>query len=296
MEQRIVSGVAVEHAGGRWRVERPLGADAVLLRNEAGELVSVDPAKISFPDDVALSLPRDPKNELHYTNAEWSEAARRHDMLTGLASLPRRGRIDVDHVAKELGLKRRHIFSLLRQAQAGFGIEAFLPTRGKLRAKRLDAAIEAIITNGIEQHYAKANRPSLSGLSEEIGKRCRIAGLREPSYGAIQARVHATDQAWLARRRQGPVAARSLRLLTGAHPGATAPWQLVQIDSTPCDIRLVREDDRTVIGRPTVTFAPHRDLRARHLQSRDPRLLGLTRGRLDADGRDLPRARLPSEG
>lgn len=46
-----------------------------------------------------------------------------------------------------------------------------------------------------------------------------------------------------------------MRLLTGAHSGAAAPWGRVQIDSTPCDIRLVREGDRTVIGRPTVTFA-----------------------------------------
>jgi putative transposase len=29
----------------------------------------------------------------------------------------------------------------------------------------------------------------------------------------------------------------------------------VQIDSKPCDIRLVREQDRTVIGRPNITFA-----------------------------------------
>lgn len=29
----------------------------------------------------------------------------------------------------------------------------------------------------------------------------------------------------------------------------------MQIDSTPCDIRLVREQDRTVIGRPNITFA-----------------------------------------
>ena len=46
-----------------------------------------------------------------------------------------------------------------------------------------------------------------------------------------------------------------MRLLTGAHPGAAAPWARVQIDSTACDIGLVREADRTVIGRPTVTFA-----------------------------------------
>ncbi len=55
----------------------------------------------------------------------------------------------------------------------------------------------------------------------------------------------ARDEAWLTRRREGEKAARSLRLLTGAHPSAEAPWRRVQIDSTPCDIRLVREGDRT---------------------------------------------------
>jgi hypothetical protein len=38
MENRITAGVVVEHAGTRWRIERPLGADAVLLRNDAGEI------------------------------------------------------------------------------------------------------------------------------------------------------------------------------------------------------------------------------------------------------------------
>jgi putative transposase len=59
----------------------------------------------------------------------------------------------------------------------------------------------------------------------------------------------------LVRRREGAGKARALGLLTGAHPGAAAPWGRVQIDSTPCDIRLVREAERTVIGRPTITFA-----------------------------------------
>ena len=254
MERHIVAGAVVDHAGGRWRVERLLGADAVILRNEAGEVVSADPARIGFPDDIALTAPGSPRNELRYTDAEWSEAARRLDLLTALACLPRRGRADVDRVGKELGVGRRHVFSLLRQVQAGAGITAFLPSR-KPRARRLDAAVEAIITHEIEQHYARANRPSLSSLCDEIGKRCRVAGLLPPSWRAVQARVRATDQAWLTGRRQGPIAARSLRLLTGAHPGAAAPWQHVQIDSTPCDIRLVREDDRTVIGRPNATFA-----------------------------------------
>ena len=97
--------------------------------------------------------------------------------------------------------------------------------------------------------------PGLQSLANEVAGRCKAAGLTPPSAKTVKARVRARDQVWLARRREGAGKARSLALLTGAHPGAAAPWERVQIDSTPCDIRLVREIDRTVIGRPTVTFA-----------------------------------------
>lgn len=255
MEQRIVSGVVVDHAGARWRMKRPLGADAVLLRNDAGEVACVSPASISVPDGFAVTAATRSVNGLHHTDAEWLEAARRRDLLTALSRLPRRSRADVAQVAGELGLGRRRVFALLRLVQAEGGVEAFLPARGRPRAKRLNVAVETIITQGVGQHYAKANRPSLLSLCGIVAERCRVAGLRAPSYRAVQARVRAADQAWLTRKRHGSGAARAMRLLTGAHPGAVAPWERVQIDSTPCDIRLVREDDRTAIDRPTTTFA-----------------------------------------
>jgi hypothetical protein len=49
MENRITAGVVVEHGGTRWRIERPLGADAVLLRNDAGEIVSTSRLRSDFP-------------------------------------------------------------------------------------------------------------------------------------------------------------------------------------------------------------------------------------------------------
>jgi putative transposase len=88
-----------------------------------------------------------------------------------------------------------------------------------------------------------------------VDRRCAAAGLTPPSYKAVQRRVLYRDRQWLTRRREGERRARSMRLLTGAHPGASAPWARVQIDSTPCDLCLVSELDRRAIGRPTVTFA-----------------------------------------
>jgi hypothetical protein len=46
-EQRIVPGAAVEHAGERWRVERVLDVDPVLLRGESGPPVAAGPARLT---------------------------------------------------------------------------------------------------------------------------------------------------------------------------------------------------------------------------------------------------------
>ena len=131
----------------------------------------------------------------------------------------------------------------------------FLPARHAPRSKRLRMGIEAIVQQAIDQHYAQQRRPSLTSLADEIAGRSKAAGLPVPSDKAIRARVRARDQVWLVRRREGWRKARSLRLLTGADAGATRHGNGSRWTARPCDIRLVREHDRTVIGRPNVTFA-----------------------------------------
>src|ERR1700722_8143445 len=100
MERRITAGAMTEAAGTRWRVERPLGADAVLLRNDAGEIVTAAPSTISFPEENANQPPLPPIDELQYTETEWAEATRRRDVLIGLARQSSRTREDVDRAAR----------------------------------------------------------------------------------------------------------------------------------------------------------------------------------------------------
>jgi putative transposase len=254
---RFGRGTVVEYAGTCWRVQRALGVEAILLRSDAGEEVSADPLKVRLPE-VQVPTGASPPlvDELRYSDADWTEATRRRDVLATLASKPSRTAADVAAAATILGITPRRVWTLLRRLQMhGNEIAPFLPARRGARAKRLSASNEAIIEQAIGQHYAKPARPSLQSLANEIAGRCKAAGLVPPAVKTIKARVRARDQAWLVRRREGAGKARSLGLLTGAHAGAAAPWERVQIDSTPCDIRLVREVERTVIGRPTVTFA-----------------------------------------
>ena len=258
MEQRIVPGAVVKHAGKRWRVERVLGADSVLLRGGGGPPVAADPARLTFPDQTAENdASLRPAAAAQCTEADWAEATRRRDLALRL--MQHRNdctTAQIDAVATELGLKRRRVWQLLRLVQMRDpDITTFLPARRQPRTKRLTPDVEAVIAQAIEQHYAKPSRPSLLSLSREVDGRCAVGGLTPPSYEAVQARVRQFDRQWLTRRREGDGKARSMRLLTGAHPGAAAPWARVQIDSTPCDLCLVREADRTAVGRPTVTFA-----------------------------------------
>jgi putative transposase len=256
MEHRIAPGTVVEHAGKRWRVERVLGADSVLLRGEDGPPVAADPARVTFPDQAESAASLRPAAAMQCTEADWAEAVRRRDLVLRLAQQQDHPTAEIDAVARELGLKPRRVWQLLRLVRTrGPDIATFLPASREPRTKRLAPDVEAVIAQAIEQHYARPSRPSLLSLSREVDQRCTAGGLSPPSYEAVQARVRQCDRQWLTRRREGNGKARSMRLLTGAHPAAEAPWARVQIDSTPCDLCLVREADRTAIGRPTVTFA-----------------------------------------
>ena len=193
MGRRFVPGTLVEHAGQRWRVERALGADAVLLRDDAGETVSADPTRLALPYDLGLALTLAPprRDELHHANAEWELASRRCDLVAALAALPRRTYADVDRVAAEPGAKRRQVYALLRRADGGADVREFLPARPTIRAKRLLPGVETVVAHAIDQHYAKPSRPSLLSLRKEVDERCHVAGLPLPSYKALsQQRCH----------------------------------------------------------------------------------------------------------
>ena len=95
----------VEYAGACCRVQRTLGVEAILLRSEAGEEVSADPLQLRVPEATAPTGASPPLvDELRYTDADWTEATRRRDLLATLASKPSRTTSDV--AAATLGVSR----------------------------------------------------------------------------------------------------------------------------------------------------------------------------------------------
>ena len=74
MDRQLVPGVEVDHAGRRWRVHRALGPDAVLLTDDAGEIVSAAPARVELATEIAITQPPRAPDERLYTDAQWAEA------------------------------------------------------------------------------------------------------------------------------------------------------------------------------------------------------------------------------
>jgi hypothetical protein len=134
---------------------RVLGVEAVLLRSDTGAEVSVDPLAIRFPEVCpAAPLSLLLTDELAYSEGDWIEATRRHDLVTALAGKPSRTTADVATAAMSLGVTPRHVWGLLRRSRAnGLEIAGFLPSRRGPRVMRLSAGIEAVIQQAIDQHY-----------------------------------------------------------------------------------------------------------------------------------------------
>ncbi len=80
-------GSEVSYAGARWRVERVLGAEAVLLCSDTGEEVLADPLRVTLPGAPALGG----ADEKRYDDASWAAATRRRDLIVVLANRPGRG-------------------------------------------------------------------------------------------------------------------------------------------------------------------------------------------------------------
>src|SRR5271157_2180598 len=68
-------------------------------------------------------------------------------------------------------------------------LSALLASVGRPRAKRLTAAVEAIVAATLRDQWLVLEAPPLAPVVDEIRARCEEAGEQPPSYGAVQARI-----------------------------------------------------------------------------------------------------------
>jgi putative transposase len=163
-----------------------------------------------------------------------------------------------DAAAVELGVSRRHVYTLVRRWRAGEGLVSdLLPgaSSGGRGGGRLPDDVEAIVAEALRKRYLTRQRRTVASACREITRECRARGLRAPSRGTVLRRIAQLDPVKAVSARQGPDAARALKSAGGTPPEINGLLQQVQADHTPVDVIVVDERHRLPVGRPYCTVA-----------------------------------------
>ncbi len=118
--------------------------------------------------------------------AAWKEAVARELVLRRLAGQQRLDRAEVLAACRELGLRRARLYQLLRAYRSRPVTSSLVnrATGSRAGARRLSAAVEALIDEAIQTYYRTRQKPSVNGLHKEVsgsvGKKAfgRPAGMR----------------------------------------------------------------------------------------------------------------------
>jgi putative transposase len=197
-------------------------------------------------------------NVLTLSEPAWTEAKRRAEIIAPLARPPGVGHDAADLAAAQLGLSRRRIYQLIGLAKQGEGLVTDLAvgrSGGGRGEGRLPDKVERIISDVLFEIYLQRQKRSATAVEKAVAIRCRRAGLRAPSRGAIRRRIDRLDPEVAARHRLGEQASRRLKPAAGAMPAPDRPLAVVQIDHTKVDLSVVDEHRREPIGRPYLTIA-----------------------------------------
>ncbi|CAG9180650.1 transposase [Cupriavidus pinatubonensis] len=140
-----------------------------------------------------------------------------------------------------------------------YGEEHFLngPRRAGNWTLRFGANVEAGIQDGLAD-YMKAEKKSTTGVLAHVHGYLLSNGAtaeQTPSLRTIRRRIKKIDPYLLMRVKQGPIAAERAMKAGGRTRSAAQPMFCVEIDSHMCDVLVVDELTKDVVGRPILTVA-----------------------------------------
>ena len=188
---------------------------------------------------------------------DWEIARRRLPAIRRLAQTRNRTRAVVAAAAKDIDCGVTQTYALLARYLASPRLTSLLPSRRGRKQGRsmLRGEVDEIIEAATDETYLTRQKPKITDLVREVRRRCRTAGLRPPSRGAIVRRLLARPAAEVIARRQGRKAARDRYAPATGSLEADWPLSLIQIDHTLVDVIVVDSVTRAPIQRPWLTVA-----------------------------------------
>ena len=186
----------------------------------------------------------------------WAEAVRRAAVIRPLAAETTSSPAALRAAADALGISVSQVYRLVRAFRGRPLTQSLVLNKPGPRAgtRVLPPEVELRIENAIEAVFKQRERPSVARLRRDIHQDCKAAGLAPPSRKAIEARISAQSLKDLVKARDGAKIARQRFALVKPGLRPCTLLDIVQIDHTKVDIRLVDNLARAVLGRPWLTL------------------------------------------
>lgn len=188
----------------------------------------------------------------------WAIARNRYHVIEPLlkiASIPVK---DAKLAAKKLGCSWRTVYRLVTRYRNSGGLLSSLadqnPSGGKGKS-RLNDQTDKIISEAINKHYLKRQKPQFQVVVIEVRRCCIEMGIAIPARNTIRSRLAKLTSREIITKREGADAAKLFTPNYGPYQNITHPLQLIMMDHTKVDIIIVDEKERKPIGRPWLTVA-----------------------------------------
>lgn len=255
VEDRTDEAVAADAFAGKASVTECL--DPGFAEADLIEALGSDPLNNGVGGVVVRKHPDLPGDLSALDAASQQIMMSRWEHIKPLVGLARTTVADVEAVANKAGVNASTVYKWLNRYRKTESILSLAPTPGgtPIGENRLDDAVEKIMADVIDEMYLRQNRLDTPYIFDTLSTRCKLDGLKPPSYATFRRRLQKIPGETVVSKRVSSHRAYEMYGPTIEEVKASAPFELVQIDHTRADVMVVEPTTGEVIGRPWVTLA-----------------------------------------
>lgn len=259
--KNIVLGSECVHNGNRSTVQKFVDFRKVIVKDEAtGELHIALIEELEFSEQPVV-------NQQYLdsiSDEEWKEANRRYAIIKPLIDIELEMKLEVNKTLLVKQLSEEHnvgyvtIYRWLNAYHATGLVSSLIPAKrsGGRGKSRLDEEIVKIMDDTIKDAYLNSQRKSKKETAIEVIRRCKNAGITPPHQNTVYHRIRNLEAETVLTKRMGYLeVSQKVAPTPGTYTEAKNPLDVIQVDHTILDVIVVSEEDRTPIGRPSITLA-----------------------------------------
>ncbi len=234
-----------------------INGDASLSHVEGRDLATGQMVRVLISSIHPLEETQESRDLDEIPPEEWRRCAAIIKDLEPLRTRQRLTRAELVRLAKKhhVGLRQLQRIREIYGKDSRVSAIARTPGGRPRGLNLLDPKVDQVIRHAIAKHYCKREGGSKAHLVLRAQSLARKLKLKPPSRNSVLKRLQQEDAYRVDVARLGGKAAKQKWEPRPGKLAVSEPLELVQIDHTLADVRLLADDRLTVIGRPWITVA-----------------------------------------